>query len=249
MYVFEAGLQSAHFQRRAAMLAVFAACGTLEACGGNSEQCIARWQALLEFNTNTPDTIAKKPLDTRLKFFEAFWESDAPRVGDVEGGGWSVWLAQKMSGQEAADHVTSSWEAVPDVFLALPTEPQVWGVLGTDETAVAPEDTPAVVGAPGSVSVAAASDSAPVVDTDTRVEMVYSALHGYRIPMRVEVEGEEGTTTSGYYKRILGELREENGSDAAALAKAQKAAAKILKPSPLSPDDPLVMCTWPSLSA
>lgn len=239
--MFEAGLQSAHYKRRAALLSTLNELAAIEAAGGHSEISIAHWQAVLEFALNAPSSVAPKPLPTRLKFFEAYWESDHPRIGDcdiVTGSGWSQWLQQKLAGVDSDAPQPSDWEPLQSRAAVKSSEGEVWGVLGVDETLGAVDEPEAPLSLYDALG--GSSSSTETSADGSRIEMVYSALHGYRIPMRVGPTDDE--TTSAFYLKILGELREENGTAAAEAAKADKAARKTLKPAKIGPDDPFVEC-------
>lgn len=43
------------------------------------EKMIASLQAMVEFNCFVPEDIKKLPVSGQKAFFEAFWDSDAPR--------------------------------------------------------------------------------------------------------------------------------------------------------------------------
>ena len=240
VYVFESGLQSAHVKRRAAMLTVFCEGVSAELLSHNTEQAMAKVQALIEFNLNVPESVVRKPIETRLKFFEAYWDSDHQRFGDcseTSTAGWSQWLSCKLTGTEPAT-VASDWEQLTDSAAVL-NELEEWAVLGIDETVgVATTDT-TTGPAPGSTNISAIAPSASPSPDEPQFVMVYSAMHGYKIPMRVETEDD---SSSAFYLKILGDLREESGSVAAAAAKAERAARKVLKPVPIEPDDPFVSC-------
>jgi hypothetical protein len=235
--VFESGLLSASFRRKSAMLAVIDSCSHLLAAGGLAEHQIALWQALLEFNVNPPPAISKEAVTTRLRYFEAFWESDYQRIGDAGSGcscGWATWLQLKLNGEECDP------ASFPDLASCapIPSERDVWGALGVDETigyfanAPSTESSPLAPGQPVASSGSVGEE---------RIEMVYSALHGYRIPMRVSND-DTAESTSTIYEKILGELREESGSAASAAAKAERLAQKTLAPARIPDLDPLLTC-------
>lgn len=236
--MFESGLLSASFRRKQAMLAVVESYSRLLAAGGLSQQQITLWQALLEFNVDTPIAVAREPVATRLRYFEAFWESDYQRIGDVGKDvscGWGTWLHQKLSGQDI-DPVPFSGSTSS---VKIPSERDVWGTLGVDETIgyFASLATPTECHASDSTTAIGPQKDASV----DRIEMVYSALHGYRIPMKISAD-DSAESTSSLYERILGELREESGTAAAAEAKAARLAQKVLQPSQIPESDPLITC-------
>ncbi|KZF24077.1 DUF1740-domain-containing protein [Xylona heveae TC161] len=63
---------------------------------GYSELSLAIWQALLEYNYFTPKQYASKTRDNkdglrtaRFASFQAFWESEVPRIGEPDAQGWA----------------------------------------------------------------------------------------------------------------------------------------------------------------
>ena len=71
---------------------------------GQSEKAIACFQALLEYNLCCPDQL-KHSDDTpitykqNIAFFEPFWDSSAPRLGEDGASGWKQWMAAAQGGQ------------------------------------------------------------------------------------------------------------------------------------------------------
>ena len=58
---------------------------------GYLEQAVAIWQANLEFNFSRPPSLKDEaPYHRLLESFEAFWESETPRIGDTGAKGWSA---------------------------------------------------------------------------------------------------------------------------------------------------------------
>ncbi len=57
--------------------------------------CVAVLQAAVELNWFAPPHLqgeTKEAHEMRLRYLEAFWESEAPRVGDEKAEGWGAWL-------------------------------------------------------------------------------------------------------------------------------------------------------------
>ena len=86
------------------------------------------------------------------------------------------------------------------------------------------------------------NDKVGAVRDDKPVRMVYSIMHGYMIPVVEEADDD----TSALYNKILGELREENGYDEKAAAKAERAQRKTLVEQFVPADDPLTTCACES---
>ena len=62
---------------------------------GHTEKAVALMQGMLEFNVMTPQMLLDAPHDDQVSFFEAFWGSTAPRVGENRASGWSKWIEEK----------------------------------------------------------------------------------------------------------------------------------------------------------
>ena len=74
---------------------------------GFTERAVGLLQAAVELNWFTPQHLAPATGSghtTRLRFLEAFWESEAPRLGDDGAEGWGTWLlkAQERLATEGA---------------------------------------------------------------------------------------------------------------------------------------------------
>lgn len=65
---------------------------------GYAERALALLQMLVEWSWARPDAVADKPTTTQKQFLEAFWESEAPRVGEPGGMGWDIWLHDQQAG-------------------------------------------------------------------------------------------------------------------------------------------------------
>ncbi|XP_042203709.1 nuclear exosome regulator NRDE2-like isoform X2 [Homarus americanus] len=65
--------------------------------GGHMERSIALFQALIELNLFSPKHASTKdiPLESRLTLFEPFWDSRAPRFGEVKAVGWAKVMEKK----------------------------------------------------------------------------------------------------------------------------------------------------------
>ena len=86
------------------LLALFAQfCHCLCAAGQN-ERAIACYQALIEYNLCSPSDISLTGNHTnkqKVEFFEPFWDSGAPRLGEDGAVGWSNWMQASQSQQAA----------------------------------------------------------------------------------------------------------------------------------------------------
>ena len=69
-------------------------CDVLWRCG-HTEKAVALVQGMLEFNIMSPQVLEHAPHDEQLSFFEAFWGSTAPRIGEEGASGWSKWIEEK----------------------------------------------------------------------------------------------------------------------------------------------------------
>lgn len=61
-----------------------------EAQCGYFERAVALYQAMIEFNFNYPKHLEE--YNERIKIFEAFWDSESPRIGEENAKGWKYWL-------------------------------------------------------------------------------------------------------------------------------------------------------------
>ena len=80
--------------------------------GGFSEQSIAIWQALIEYNYLRPQYSGGDFNDatTRMKSFEAFWESEVERVGEENARGWAHFA---LHGGDAPEPKTQGTVSLP----------------------------------------------------------------------------------------------------------------------------------------
>ncbi|XP_025967807.2 nuclear exosome regulator NRDE2 isoform X1 [Dromaius novaehollandiae] len=81
-----------------AMLAVF-----LQQChflrqAGHSEKAVSLFQALIDFTFFKPDSVKDLPTRGQVEFFEPFWDSGEPRIGEKGARGWSAWMHQQEKG-------------------------------------------------------------------------------------------------------------------------------------------------------
>jgi hypothetical protein len=86
------------------LLALFAQFCHLLAAAGQNERAIACYQALMEYNFCCPPELASADSSTykqKAAFFEPFWDSGAPRLGEKGAVGWSQWLKANQSQQVA----------------------------------------------------------------------------------------------------------------------------------------------------
>ncbi|KAJ7991114.1 hypothetical protein DPEC_G00293900 [Dallia pectoralis] len=75
-------LQQCHFLRQA----------------GHSEKAVCLFQAMLDFTFFKPDTVKDMPTRQQVEFFETFWDSGEPRVGERGARGWRAWMTQQERG-------------------------------------------------------------------------------------------------------------------------------------------------------
>ncbi|KAG6336128.1 hypothetical protein ID866_2966 [Astraeus odoratus] len=60
---------------------------------GFYERATALFQAQAELTFEVPQSLYGLPVETQLESLEEFWESETPRVGEVNAKGWSVWAS------------------------------------------------------------------------------------------------------------------------------------------------------------
>uniref|UniRef100_A0AAY4B1D1 Protein NRDE2 homolog n=1 Tax=Denticeps clupeoides TaxID=299321 RepID=A0AAY4B1D1_9TELE len=75
-------LQQCHFLRQA----------------GHSEKALSLFQGLLDFTFYKPDSVKELPTRQQVEFFETFWDSGEPRVGEKGARGWKAWMLQQERG-------------------------------------------------------------------------------------------------------------------------------------------------------
>ncbi|XP_068942085.1 nuclear exosome regulator NRDE2 isoform X1 [Petaurus breviceps papuanus] len=81
-----------------AMLALF-----LQQChflrqAGHTEKAISLFQAMIDFTFFKPDSVKNLPTRGQVEFFEPFWDSGEPRVGEKGARGWRAWMHQQERG-------------------------------------------------------------------------------------------------------------------------------------------------------
>ena len=76
------------------LLALFSQFTHCLAAAGQNERAIACYQALVEFNLGCPSSISSVGTSSkeRVEFFEPFWDSGAPRLGETRAVGWGQWM-------------------------------------------------------------------------------------------------------------------------------------------------------------
>ncbi|XP_065492011.1 nuclear exosome regulator NRDE2 [Caloenas nicobarica] len=82
----------------AAMLAIF-----IQQChflrqAGHSEKAVSLFQALIDFTFFKPDSVKDLPTRGQVEFFEPFWDSGEPRIGEKGARGWKAWMHQQEKG-------------------------------------------------------------------------------------------------------------------------------------------------------
>ncbi|KAK2878739.1 hypothetical protein Q8A67_019530 [Cirrhinus molitorella] len=75
-------LQQCHFLRQA----------------GHTEKAVCLFQALLDFTFFKPDSVKNLPTKQQVDFFEPFWDSGEPRIGERGARGWKAWMLQQERG-------------------------------------------------------------------------------------------------------------------------------------------------------
>jgi len=195
---------------------------------GYSERALATLQAAFEYHCSVPPVAAvqDKPESVQLKFFQAFWDSEHPRVGDALESGWTHWLQQKAPQLFATKSKSSPPQGWIDISRITETSQQCllkwWrttkfehiGTMTGSSNAKA-SSTPMCERAPAEAPSPSAhtSSSKHTGSTSTHPQppsietrMVYSSVHGFRIPMP------SATTQKTDYMRILKELDDVNVS-------------------------------------
>ncbi|KAL8675493.1 MAG: hypothetical protein Q9168_000005 [Polycauliona sp. 1 TL-2023] len=93
---------------------------------GYTEVAVASWQALLEFEFNKPpqfqrsEQTAKSTYDDSVVAFEYFWDSEAPRIGELNAKGWLNFdendheQSQPMAEEEASHSGTNYFKSWAD---------------------------------------------------------------------------------------------------------------------------------------
>ncbi|XP_066484420.1 nuclear exosome regulator NRDE2 isoform X2 [Tiliqua scincoides] len=81
-----------------AMLAIF-----LQQCHflrqtGHSEKALSLFQALIDFTFFKPENVKNLTTREQVEFFETFWDSGEPRVGEKGAKGWKAWMHQQERG-------------------------------------------------------------------------------------------------------------------------------------------------------
>ncbi|XP_017669347.1 PREDICTED: protein NRDE2 homolog isoform X3 [Lepidothrix coronata] len=81
-----------------AMLAIF-----IQQChflrqAGHSEKAVSLFQALIDFTFFKPDSVKDLPTRGQVEFFEPFWDSGEPRIGEKGARGWKAWMHQQEKG-------------------------------------------------------------------------------------------------------------------------------------------------------
>ena len=84
-----------------AMLAIFANLCSFLQQSGHTEKALACFQALVEFNFYSPDSLTNTDIKhkQKLEFFETFWDSGTPRFGEREAVGWNSWFQSETNVQ------------------------------------------------------------------------------------------------------------------------------------------------------
>ena len=87
------------------LLAVFMLYCSFLKQAGQSEKAVASFQALIEFNLCCPPELDAQDLSAkaRLEFFEAFWDSSVPRIGEEGARGWSSWVKVSKHSSSAGE--------------------------------------------------------------------------------------------------------------------------------------------------
>ena len=64
---------------------------------GHAEKALANLQALIEFNFQCPEEldVPHITLKDKIEFFEPFWDSNVPRIGEQNARGWKRWFEER----------------------------------------------------------------------------------------------------------------------------------------------------------
>ncbi|XP_077179591.1 nuclear exosome regulator NRDE2 [Paroedura picta] len=65
---------------------------------GHTEKAISLFQALMDFTFFKPDNVKDLPTRAQVEFFEPFWDSGEPRIGEKGAKGWKAWMHQQEKG-------------------------------------------------------------------------------------------------------------------------------------------------------
>ncbi|KAG7328065.1 hypothetical protein KOW79_008009 [Hemibagrus wyckioides] len=65
---------------------------------GHSEKAVCLFQALIEFTFFKPDSVRDLTTKQQVEFFETFYDSGEPRVGESGARGWRTWMKQQERG-------------------------------------------------------------------------------------------------------------------------------------------------------
>lgn len=99
-----------------AMVDFFVRACAFEKQGGYLERAVALFQGMLELNFFCPSHLTE--YNTKLKFLEAFWDSEAPRLGEEGATGWARWLADVMAERPKPPKVKAEKEEAADEELS-----------------------------------------------------------------------------------------------------------------------------------
>ena len=81
------------------LLALFTQFCHFLAAAGQNERAVACYQALVEYNLCCPPHLSSTVSSQKIAFFEPFWDSGAPRLGEDGAVGWNQWLLASESQQ------------------------------------------------------------------------------------------------------------------------------------------------------
>ncbi|KAG6911532.1 hypothetical protein DXG01_011834 [Tephrocybe rancida] len=96
-----------HQQDELAKVRVFWRIAVVFQRAGFVERATAMFQAQAELLFEIPQAVYGLPHETQLEHLEDFWESEAPRVGEVESRGWAAWAASRHEGEVPAPSYNS----------------------------------------------------------------------------------------------------------------------------------------------
>ncbi|XP_060734896.1 nuclear exosome regulator NRDE2, partial [Tachysurus vachellii] len=65
---------------------------------GHSEKAVCLFQALIEFTFFKPDSVRHLNTKQQVEFFETFYDSGEPRLGESGARGWGTWMKQQERG-------------------------------------------------------------------------------------------------------------------------------------------------------
>ena len=219
------------------MLQVFSLLTDYESATGHTEQAVALYQALLEFNWSSPMELSTRNLTAALAFFERFWDSDEPRLGEkYHIRGWREFYSESVANEvvqmsenpalvEAYKHgVTPPSDCFDDMIQHICSIREIPPYIKDAEYSRKLQPAEEVVCPIMMTTSETVSEEVEQTEDrpDTSASM-YSNVHGYRIEVPETYEASE-------YERILKDLRGEDVDDTEKYKSSKKGLSR-LKPT------------------